>query len=341
MRVTLKNIAEVLGLSYSTVSRALNNNPHVNQKTKAQILKVAEEMGYRPNLFAKGLVKRKSNILGVLVYDFRNTFYGDFTRIIQDMAEEAGYIVIQANTDDKPEKTELLVNSMMSIGVDGMIFGSVRSDDVIVKNLIKEGFPVVLANRRLDENIGDYVIIDNQYGAYMAVNHLIHLRRRRIGMIKGPEETSTGKERFLGYMKALKDNGLEPDEDLIKPGTYTQESGHQWARRMMRQQHPPDAIFCGDDEIALGVIRAVEELGLSVPKDVAVVGFDDSNISSHPRIQLTTVSQDFRRMATIALDTVVRRIENPSSKNKHIILQPNLIIRKSCGFQDMSTVSIV
>jgi LacI family transcriptional regulator len=333
-RVTLKNIAEVLGLSYSTVSRALNNHPYVKQETKARILKVAEEMEYRPNLFAKGLVKRKSNLLGLLVYDFRNTFYADFTRITQDMAEEQGYIVIHANTDDKPAKTELLVNSMMSIGVDGIIFASVRFDDAIVKNLIEEEFPVVMANRRLGKKIGDYVVIDNEYGAYLAVNHLIHLRRRRIAMIKGTEETSTGKGRFSGYLKALKENGLKPDEELIKPGTYTEESGHQWGRRLMHQKNSPDAIFCGDDEIALGVIRAVEELGLSVPKDVAVVGFDDSNISSHPRIQLTTVSQDIRRMSITALDILVHKIEKPSKKKKHIILQPNLIIRKSCGFQD-------
>lgn len=333
-RVTIKNIAETLELSYSTVSRALNNHPRISQGTKDRVVKLAEEIGYRPNFFAKSLVKKKSNLIGLLVFDFRNTFYAEFTRIIQDAAEELGYIVIQANTDDNPAKNELIVESMMGIGVDGIIFASARFDDVIIKSLLNDGFPVGLANRRLREDIGDYVVIDNEYGAYLAVSHLIHLGRRRISMIKGTEETSTATERFSGYLKALKENGLHADKDIVKPGMYAQESGYQWTRKMMRQPNPPDAIFCGDDEIALGAIRAIDEMGLSVPKDVAIVGFDDSNISSHTRIQLTTVSQDIRKMAMTAIDNISLRIATPQKNYEQIILQPSLIIRQSCGFQN-------
>ena len=249
-----------------------------------------------------------------------------------------GYLIFQANTDDNPVKTNLLVNHMMNIGVDGIIFSSVRFDDEeIIKKLIDEGIPVVMANRRLRENVGDYVVIDNEYGAHLAVSHLINLGRRRIAMIKGTENTSTGLERFQGYMKALKESGLNIDDDLIKSGTFNEESGYEWTRKIMRQSRTPDAIFCADDEIALGAISALEELGYSVPKDVAVIGFDDSRISSHHRIQLTTVSQDIRKMAMTALDIMLRRIEDPGRENEQIVLQPNLTIRHTCGFQDRNT----
>lgn len=330
-RVTIKNIAEVVGLSYATVSRALNNHPRVHPNTRATIIKTAEEMGYRPNFHAKTLVKRKSNLIGLLVFDFRNSFYTELTRVIQDVAEDMGYWVIQANTDDNPEKTESLVNFMQNIGVDGIIFASPRLDDDLIERLIEDGFPVVMANRHLSKTVGDYVILDNRYGAYLAVMHLIHLGRRRIAMIKGSEYTSTSEERYQGYLDALQESNLPVDNELIKPGAFTQDSGHKWTRRLMRHQNPPDAILCGDDEIALGAIRALEEIGFTVPGHVAVVGFDDSNISSHPRIQLTTVSQDVQKMGMLVTDMMARRIENPAAEYEQIILQPNLIIRQSCG----------
>ena len=322
----------MVGLSYATVSRALSGHPRVNPETRARIIKTAEEMGYSPNFHARTLVKRKSNLIGLLVYDFSNTFYTELTRVIQEVAEELGYRVIQANTDDIPEKTKSLIEFMLNIGVDGIILASTQLEDEMVEGLIENGFPVVMANRRLRKPVGDYVILDNQYGAYLAVNHLIHLGRRRIAMIKGPDNTSTGEERFQGYLKALRESGLPVEDDLIKSGAFTEKSGYQWARHLMRQTNPPDAIFCGDDDIALGAIRGLDETGFSVPGDVAVVGFDDGKISSHPRIQLTTVSQDVQRMGLLVTEIIARRIEGAPKEYDQIILQPNLVIRQSCGF---------
>ncbi len=288
-------------------------------------------MGYHPNLFAKSLVEQKSKIIGLLVYDYKNTFYADFARFLQELAYEAGYIVFQANTDDNTDKTERLVNSMLSIGVDGIVCAAARFDDHVIKKLIEDGFPVGLVNRHLEEGIGDYVVLDNEYGAYLAVSHLYNLGRRRIAIIKGTVETSTGSERFSGYLKAIKEIGLKPDDKIIKQGVFSQKSGHQLTRSLMRQDNPPDAIFCGDDEIALGAIAALDELGLSIPEDVAIVGFDDNDISSHSRIQLTTISQNVEKMAMLGLDNLLRRIENPQREFEHVVLQPNLIIRQSCG----------
>ncbi len=332
-RVTIKDLAQELGLSYATVSRALNKHPRISQKTKERVLHAAQDMGYRPNYFAKSLVKRKSNLIGLLVYDFRNTFYPELIRIIQDRAEELGYWVIQGSTDDQLDKANSLITSMMNTGVDGIIIASVREDDPTVKNLFEAGFPVVLVNRRIHEDVGDYVVLDNEVGAFLAVKHLLKEGRRRIGMIKGPSFTSTGEERYRGYLKAIQDSGLSFENGLVEEGFFREDVGHQLAKRLMSTSNPPDAILCGDDEIAMGAMRALDDMGLRVPDDVALIGFDDSRISSHPRIQLTTISQDVKKMGSLATEIVIRRIEGRSSDYERIILKPNLIIRKSCGFE--------
>ncbi|MBF0528703.1 MAG: LacI family DNA-binding transcriptional regulator [Deltaproteobacteria bacterium] len=331
-RATIKDIAAAINLSYATVSRALNDHPKISQSTKALVNETAEKLGYYPNFFAKSLAKKKSNLIGLLVYDFQNTFYPELTKAIQDSAEELGYWVIQANTDDQLRKTESLVNSMISTGVEGIIFASVRLDDTVVERLIERQFPVVMANRRLGREVGDYVVMDNRYGAFLAVDHLIDFNYRRIAMIKGPDYVSTGIERFQGYLDALEKNGIAKDDGLIIDGFFNEESGYQATRRLMRLEKPPEAIFCADDEIALGSLRALDEMHLVVPNDVAMVGFDDSHLSSHPRLQLTTVKQDVKKIGQLVTDLLIRRIDDPVKSNERIILQPNLIIRQSSGF---------
>jgi LacI family transcriptional regulator len=332
-RVTIKDLAQEVGLSCATVSRALNNHPRISQNTKERVLRAAQARGYRPNYFAKSLVKRKSSLIGLLVYDFRNTFYPALIRVIQDRAEDLGYWVIQGSTDDQLDKSESLITSMMNTGVDGLIIASARTDDSTVRNLFHEGFPVVLANRRIHNDSGDYVVLDNEYGAYLAVSHLFKLGRRRIGMIRGPSFTSTGEERFKGYLKAIRDSGLPIEDGLVEEGYFREDVGYRLAKHLMSQSHSPDSILCGDDELAMGAMRALDDMGVKVPEDVALIGFDDSQLSSHPRIQLTTVSQDVVKMGTLAIEMLVRRIEGQSKIHERITLKPHLIIRKSCGFE--------
>jgi DNA-binding LacI/PurR family transcriptional regulator len=331
-RITIKDIARAAGLTPSSVSRALNNHPRISRQTKEKVLALARKMGYSPNLFARGLVKKKTYLIGLQVYDFRNPFYAELTRAIQDTAQEFGYWVIQASTDDDRDKTEFLVDSMIKMGVEGIIFASCKLQDKTVEKLIDTGFPVVLANRRLKKDIGDYVVLDNTYGAYLMVNHLINHGYRRIAMISGPRSVSTSADRDRGYRQALKDRGLSVDGEIIKYGSFSQETGFRFAKQLMALLNPPQAIFCGDDAIALGAMKALGEVGRRVPDDVAVVGFDDAEISSHPLIQLTTVSQNLREMGRIAARTMVDRIEGRQKNPQRILIEPHLIIRRSCGY---------
>jgi DNA-binding LacI/PurR family transcriptional regulator len=336
-RATIKDIARVVRLSPSTVSRALNDHPRTSQQTKREVLALAKKMGYLPNLHARGLVKRKTFLIGLLVYDFRNPFYAELTRSVQDTAEELGYWVIQASTDDDSKKTRSLVDSMMEMGVEGIIFASCTLNDPVVERLIDGYLPVVLVNRRLKKDKGDYIILDNGYGAYLIVNHLIHLGYQRIGLISGPPDVSTSADRRWGYIKALTERRLEIDEEIIRQGAFSQETGWKFTREMMRLSNPPEAIFCCDDYIALGSMKALAELGLCVPDDVALVGFDDAEISSHPFIQLTTVSQDVKEMGRLGAEILIRRIERKPKPDQKILLEPHLIIRQSCGYRLVSS----
>jgi len=332
-RSTIKDLARVAKVSASTVSRALNNHPRISQKRKQDIAKLAKKMGYLPSFLARGLVTKKTFLIGLLVYDFRNFFYAELTRAIQEAAEELGYWVLQGSTDDDPEKTTHLVNSMTRIGVEGIIFASCTLHDPIVEEMVKKQFPVVLANRRLDKDIGDQVVLDNTYGSYLAVSHLLHLDHRRVGMIRGPQDLSTSEDRYRGYVAALKEKGLAIDKKITKTGPLTQESGYQLALKMMRVANPPSAIFCCDDNVALGAMKALSELGLRVPQDVGLVGFDDAEISSHPLIQLTTVSQDTQEMGRLAARMMVHRIEGKLDVPQKKLLKPHLVVRQSCGYK--------
>jgi DNA-binding LacI/PurR family transcriptional regulator len=332
-RITIKDIAKAANLTPSSVSRALNNHPRMSRETKEKVLKIAQKMGYSPNFLARGLVGKKSNLIGLLVYDFRNPFYAELTRFIQDATQELGYWVIQASTDDDPEKADSLIDSMIKMGVGGIIFASCKLQDKTVEKLIDDGFPVVLVNRKLRKNKGDYVVLDNRYGAYLMVNHLIHHDYTRIAMICGPISVSTSADRYRGYIQPLKEWGIKIDQDIIKHGPFSQETGYKSTKQLMSLLIPPRAIFCGDDAIALGAMKALGELGFKVPEDVAVAGFDDAEISSHPLIQLTTVSQNLKEMGRLAGKTIVGRIEGKEESPQRILLEPHLIIRRSCGYQ--------
>ena len=335
--MTIKDIARASKLSPSTVSRALNDHPRIGLKTKQLVLRLADEMGYTPNQLARALVQRRTFLIGLLVYDFRNPFYAELTRAIQTVAGERGYWVIEASTDDDDEKTANLVHSMIKLGVEGIIFASCKLKDPLVEDLIDKDFPVVLANRRLEKNVGDFIIVDNAYGAYLIVSHLVNLGYRRIGIITGTPDVSTSAGRYLGYCEALKDKGLSIEKEIVKHGRFfSQETGYELTKEMMRGSSPPQAIFCGDDYIALGAMRALGEAGITVPDDIAIVGFDDTEIAAHPFIQLTTVSQDVREMGNLAGKTMVEIIEGKQESTTRIVIQPQLVIRNSCGYRRIS-----
>jgi DNA-binding LacI/PurR family transcriptional regulator len=221
---------------------------------------------------------------------------------------------------------------MLEIGVDGFILASVRLKEPIVDKLIQQGTPVVLVNRKLASENASYVVIDNYQGAYLVVEHLIKNGCRNIAIINSSTNLSTAVERFKGYKKVLVDYGLTLRPEYVANGSFTQEHGYTAAKKMLAMPNRPDAIFAASNRIAIGVIKAAHELGLRIPDDLALVGFDDTELTSIPGINLTTVSQKKYEMGRLGVKVITDLIEGTEANfTNRIVLQPDLIIRSSGG----------
>ena len=329
---TIKEIARIANVSAMTVSRALNNRHSVRGATRKKILKIANRLGYMPNRIARSLVSKKSDLISLIVADISNQFFAEISRGIEDRARENGYHVIFSSTDDDPKNLESSVRMMREMGVDGFIIAAVSLEEPIVDELLDQDIPVVLINRRIKKSNVNYVVVDNHKGAYLAVEHLINIGYKKIGIISGRSSVSTGKERLQGYRKGLLDHGLKFQKEYSSQGPFTKEHGKKAAQKMLTLKNRPEAIFAASDNIALGVMNAAGELGLKIPEDLAIVGFDDTNFSSNSKIRLTTVSQRKYEMGERGVQILIDLIENQESDyiNK-VVLEPRLIIRESCG----------
>jgi len=329
---TIKEIAKIANVSPMTVSRAVNNSHKVREATRTKILMIASRLGYMPNRIARSLVSKKSNLISLIVANISNQFFAEISRGIEDKARENGYNVIFSSTDDDTKNLESCVRIMREMGVDGFIIAAVSLKEPIVEELLDQNFPVVLVNRRVKKNNVNYVVVDNQKGAHLAVEHLINNGYKKIGIITGESSVSTGKERFQGYRKGLLDHGLKFKKEYSSQGPFTKEHGKKAAQKMLTLKNRPEAIFAASDNIALGVMDAAGELGLNIPEDLAIVGFDDTDFSSNLKIRLTTVSQRKYEMGERGVQILIDLIESqqPDYINK-IVLEPRLIIRESCG----------
>jgi LacI family transcriptional regulator len=338
---TIKEIAKLANVSPMTVSRAVNNSHKVREETRENILEIADRLGYRPNRIARSLVSKKSNLISLVVANISNPFFAEISRGIEDKARENGYNVIFSSTDDDTKNLESCVQTMREVGVDGFIIAAVCLKEPIVDKLVDQEFPVVLINRRVKKNNVNYVVVDNQKGAFLAVEHLINNGYKKIGIIAGKSSVSTGKERFQSYRQTLLDHGIKFKKEYSSQGPFTKEHGKKAAQKMLTLKNRPEAIFAASDNIALGVMDAAGELGLNIPEDLAIVGFDDTDFSSNSKIRLTTVSQRKYEMGERGVQILIDLIERqqPDYISK-IVLEPRLIIRESCG-RNLSKKKIV
>jgi len=329
---TIKEIARIANVSAMTVSRALNNRHSVRGATREKILKIANRLGYMPNRIARSLVSKKSDLISLIVADISNQFFAEISRGIEDRARENGYHVIFSSTDDDPKNLESCVRMMREMGVDGFIIAAVSLKEPIVDELLDQEIPVVLINRRIKKSNVNYVVVDNYKGAYLAVEHLINIGYKKIGIISGRSSVSTGKERLQGYRKGLLDHGLKFKKEYSSQGPFTEAHGKKAAQKMLTLKNRPEAIFAASDNIALGVMNAAGELGLKIPEDLAIVGFDDTIFSSNSKIRLTTVSQRKYEMGERGVQILIDLIEHQQSDYiNQVVLEPRLIIRESCG----------
>lgn len=330
MRVTIKDIAKTANVSYSTVSRALAGQPQIPDETKKRILKIANEMGYTPNVLAKGLVTKNTYTLGLIVPDITNPFFPESIQGIEECASEYGYRVYLCNSNWNVEKEKECLQKLYGSSVDGIIIFPV-SDDVSHILDVQARLPIVFANYKPVNEAYSYVAFNDFRSATIAVEYLIKLGHKNIAYMGGLETNAANMERIDAYKATMEKCGLSIRPNYILHGEYKQSSGYELTKKLLINNELPTAIIAGDDIMALGVIRAIEEFGLNVPEDISVIGFDDISYASLDKIQLTTVRMPRYAMGQASVQMLMNKIQNPdNAETKSEILETELIVRKTC-----------
>ena len=333
MASTIEDIAKRSGFSVSTVSRVLNKKAgknRISKKAQEAVLKVAEELRYRPNQLARSLRLKKTHTIGLVVPDISNPFFAYVTRSIQTSVYRSGYSLVVCDTDENLGLEIEHTNLLLSKGVDGLIIMPVGQNCDHLRRVRKEGVPFVLVDRSFDDLDADSVVVDNYRGAFDATEHLIASGHKRIAIIQGLPNTSTSVNRFKGYHDALHTRGIAINEQLIVGDSFRQETGYLETKKLLSQLRPPTAIFATSDLITLGVLQALEEGGLRIPEDISVVVFDEVDFGPFLKCPLTTVAQPKEHMGEIAVKLLVERIRDKKKKEfSRIVLRPTLVKRSS------------
>jgi LacI family transcriptional regulator, galactose operon repressor len=310
MAVTSKDIARELAISQSTVSRALRGDPRVAPRTIARVLEAAERMGYTPNLAARSLITRRTSTVGVVVSDITNPFYPELVEILHNEFALAGFrtILLNERTDARLER---YVDELVGGGaVDGLVYASAMLDVPLV-GAATERLPVVLVNRASATADVDTVVADNRSGGRLAAELFVARGHRRIGLVAGPASTSTARDRETGFREQAEAMGVPLESRFRRVGQFSHQSGYHWGLELLALEPRPTAVFAANDVIAFGVLDAARRLGVRVPEELSVIGFDDIDMARWEGFSLTTVRQPLPEMGRAAVRLLLERIEGP------------------------------
>lgn len=330
--VTIRDVAAHAGVSRATVSRVLNNNPAVDPALRERVVEAVRALGYQPNRTARRLRAQTSSVIGLIISDIQNPYFISIIRGVEDVAYAHQMSVILCNSDEDPAKEQMYLHVMAAERVAGLVIVPSQNNDAQnLAQLRQMGIPVTLLDRFTPDVEVDAVKVDNERGAYDAVRHLAGLGYRRIAIVTGVLSLTTGRERYTGYQMALAAAGLPLDLSLVKEGDFKAESGYRLTRDLWTSSHRPDALFVSNNMMTLGALRALRELAVRVPQQIALVGFDDMPWSGDLYSPLTAVSQPTYELGAEAVNLLLRRLANPASPFRTVMLQPRLIVRESCG----------
>lgn len=331
--VKMSDVAEKANVSKATVSRVLRNPETVKKATRDKVMAIIEQMNYQPNILARHFRRSQTNTILVVIPNILNTVFSHMLGGIEHAAGKHGYRVLLANTNKQVEKEYEYLDHLKQRQVDGMILLSARMDKDVLQEVLEE-YPVVLTADYLEGVAIPTVTIDNVSSARTATEHLINLGHQRIAHITGPIHLLVSQDRLKGYRQALLQNELDVDNILIQEGDFSHESGYNQMNKLLALEHPPTAVFAANDEMATGVIKAAKDKGLSVPKDIAVVGFDNIKLSYIYEPGITTIAQPMFDMGKKAMELLLQQINGEEMPKKQHVLESELIIRESCGSQN-------
>ena len=310
--VTLKEVAHAADVSVSTVSRALSGTGLVNSKTEARIQRTAEKLGYRTNTLARGLATRSSRLIGLVLHNLVNASFNTIADMAQARLRHFNYQMILCISGDDPEVEASFIDTLFDHRIDGLLITPTGKNRAKLEELSNAGVPLVTIMRHQPGLISDAVLPDDMDGAYKGTSHLISRGHRRIGLIVGPQETTSGRERLAGYLRALSENGVDVNADLIRQVPYKPEYGRMAGEDLLNLAAAPSAIFAANHEGSFGVMQAVADRKLHIPDDISLLCYEDAPWYRWNRPGISVVNVGAESMATLAVD---RLVEHLSAKN--------------------------
>jgi len=329
---TIKDIANKLNISASTVSRALNDHPDISEDTKKLVSDVAKELNYFPNSIAKSLKSRRSKTIGVIVPEIKHDFFASAISGIEKVAYNSKYTILLTQSSESFEREKINTQTLESHRIAGLIVSisqkTTNSDHF--KNLLNRNLPIVFFDRVCTDLEVSKVIIDDEESAFKAVNHLLQRGYKKIAHISGFPELKICNDRLMGYKRAIEEKGLDVDKSLIVFSGLHEDDGYNSLKNLVDSGNIPDAIFCGNDPVAVGAYKKIKEYGLKIPDDIALVGFSNNPITALLEPGITTIDQPSFLMGERAAEILIEQIEsNEPLKPLTEVLKTNLIIRGS------------
>lgn len=329
MKPTIYDVAREAGVSIATVSKVINDTGRISDKTRAKVLQIMERLDYQPSVVASALTGKSTYTIGLLIPDLANPFFAEVARSVEDRGHELGFNLVMCSTDNNPDKEAQYISLLKQKRVDGIIVATGTSNEALLRDLVKQKIPLALIARDMPALAVDSVLVDDFIGGYLATSHLTSLGHRRIAIIVEDLSLMSSKERLRGYRHALEEERLPYDESLVLVSDFTVEGGKRCTRQLLQMAEPPTAVFACNDLLAIGAVQAARELGLKLPDDLSVVGFDNTILATIIDPPLTTVAQPIQDMGRQVMDLLVQEVKGQKKLKQRIVLLPQLVVRKS------------
>lgn len=327
MKVTIHSVAQEAGVSTTTVSKVINHTGSISEQTRKKVLEAMKKLNYSPDAAAASLRGKRTKAFGLLVPDISNPFYAEVARSIEDRSHEFGYNIIMCNTDNDAEKEKSYLSLLTSQRIDGLVVASAFRSPALLEEMLDKGFPIVLIASEIPKLSVNTVTVDDYKGGYLAASHLLSRGHNKIAIIT--ENVRSNVARFAAFKEAMQEADLPiPDGFIVKTEASIQK-GYESGKEILSMKERPTAIFACNDLLAAGVLQAAKELGLKIPQDLSVVGFDNTVLSTTTSPMLTTISQPVKLMGAKAVDLLIREMGEKKTYKERLLLPPELIIRQS------------
>ena len=333
-KVTIKDVAKAAGVSYATVSRAFSDSSEIGENTKKRILKISETMGYMPNSVARSMVKRRTETFGLVVPSIQNPYMSEFTSCLELRARKLGYSVMVCNSYYDLNSEQSVLRLLLGKQVDGLFLMPIGTESYDAILPLSQYVPSVFIGENLKNLSESYVSVDNYVGAKIGTEYLYSLGHRNILYLGARKNSVTHEKRLQGYIDACRELGIPADYLNSNFQRSSQQNGYMLAKHLFEKKLKHTAIFCSADSLAIGVMQAADEIGIRIPEDLSLMGFDNISFTSLPRISLTTIDQSIGDMAEAALEVMMEKLNGKSSGSLCRTLKPTIVERTSCKMVD-------